>query len=218
MIEENVKQILNEVPAAATVVAATKGRSVDQIREAIQAGITIVGESYVQEAQEKYLVIKSEVKWHFIGHLQKNKVKKAVKMFDMIQSLDSLELAELIDKECGKLNKVMPVLIEVNCAREPQKGGILPEAVKTFIAEALSFSHIRLGGLMTMGPLVEDEEILRPYFRETKRLFNVVKERYQDELLEWKYLSMGMSASYRCAIEEGANMIRLGEVIFGERT
>ena len=217
MIGERVKKILLQIPEGVTIVAATKGRSVEEIREAVEAGITVVGENYVQEAEKKYEVLKNKVKWHCIGHLQKNKVKKAVKMFDMIQSLDSLELAAVIDKECGKINKVMPALIEVNCARESQKTGILPEEVETFLKGALIFSHIKFQGLMTMGPFIDDEYLLKPYFKETKQLFDVLKERYKQELPQWQYLSMGMSNSYNCAIEEGANMVRLGTIIFGPR-
>jgi hypothetical protein len=216
MIRENIERILKEIPPYVEIVAATKKRSIPEILEAIDVGIKIIGENYVQDAERKYEVIGKRVSWHLIGHLQRNKVKRAVRLFDMIQTLDSLELAGLIDRECKKIGKIMPALVEINIAGEPQKSGILPQNLEEFIGEVVRFKNLRLCGLMTMGPWMEDPCGLRPYFKEAKRLFDRVSQIYGDTL-DWRYLSMGMSSSYRVAIEEGANMVRLGTVLFGPR-
>ena len=214
MISQNLQKIFEEIPQEVTVVAATKGRSVVQILEAVGAGIKIIGENYIQEAEQKLGVLGGRVSCHLIGHLQKNKVKRAVRLFDMIQSLDSLKLAALIDRECSAIKKVMPTLIEVNIAREEQKSGVKPEDLEEFVKKAAQFKNIKLQGLMTMGPLIDDQKRLGLYFQETKQLFDKVNQAFSD-LSDWKYLSMGMSLSFKIAIQEGANMIRLGTVIFG---
>ncbi|MCD6583667.1 MAG: YggS family pyridoxal phosphate-dependent enzyme [Candidatus Omnitrophica bacterium] len=217
MIRENVERILRQIPSYVEVVAATKKRTPSEILEAITAGIKIIGENYIQEAEKKIEVIGNKnVDWHFIGHLQKNKVKKAVRLFDMIQTLDSIELAQLLDKECKKIGKIMPVLIEINIAKESTKTGIFPDDLDSLVKEILPLENLKVMGLMTMGPLVEHSYQLRPYFREIKRLFDDIKEEYP-ALSDFKYLSMGMSSSFKVAIEEGANMIRLGTVIFDPR-
>ncbi len=212
MIKQNAKKVLNTLPKEVHLVVATKGRSPAQILEVIEAGIKIIGENYVQEAERKYKVIGKKVSWHLIGHLQKNKVKKALKIFDMIQTLDSIELAHLINKESYKINKRMPVLIEINIAKEPQKTGIFPEELEKFIKEVQELENLKLMGLMTMGALLSNPEDLRPYFKKTKELFERIKGKYA--LPDWKYLSMGMSSSYKIAIQEGANMVRIGRAIF----
>ncbi|RLB08887.1 MAG: YggS family pyridoxal phosphate-dependent enzyme [Deltaproteobacteria bacterium] len=216
MIRENVKKILSELPEGVLLVAAAKTRTPEEILEAIEAGVHIIGENYVQEAEKAYKVIGNKAEWHMIGHLQTNKVKKAVKIFDMIETVDSVKIANAIDKECKKLGKVMPVLVEVNSAEEPQKAGVMPDEVISFIQSISQLSNIRIKGLMTMGPLVDDPEELRPYFRKTKQLFEKIKEMNIPNV-EMKYLSMGMSDSYKVAIEEGANMVRIGTKIFGPR-
>ncbi|MCK4241345.1 MAG: YggS family pyridoxal phosphate-dependent enzyme, partial [Candidatus Atribacteria bacterium] len=152
MIKENVKKILDELPENVELVAAAKARTSEEIEEAIEAGIKIVGENYIQEAQRAWAVIGKKVKWHFIGHLQKNKVKKAVKIFDMIETVDSYDLAQEINKRCSQISKMMPVLIEVNSGREKQKFGVFPEDVLNLIKEISDFSNIKVIGLMTMGP------------------------------------------------------------------
>ena len=220
MIKEKVKELFSRIPSYVEVVVAAKKRSPQDIKEAIEAGIEIIGENYVQEAERKKVALAfldKKISWHLIGHLQKNKVKKAVKIFDLIQTLDSTELAELIDRECKKLNKVMPVMIEINIASEPQKSGVLPEDIVKFIDKFLKedFKYIKLTGLMTMGPFLKDREKLRPYFRKTKEIFEEIKNKYK-ELEELKYLSMGMSDDFHIALEEGSNMLRLGRIIFDE--
>lgn len=216
MIENNVKKIIEELPQGVNLIAASKERDIHQIEKAILAGVRIVGENYVREAREKFEIIGRKVKWHFIGHLQKNKAKIAVEMFDMIESLDSLSLADALNRECGKVNKIMPVLIEVNSASEVQKYGVLPEDARKFLNEILNFKNLKPAGLMTMGPWIERAEDLRPYFKKTKDLFDSIKGSYGDKV-GWDYLSMGMSGSYKVAIEEGSNMVRIGTAIFGER-
>lgn len=216
MIEERVKRILKNLPAKVELLVATKGRDVKDIECAIAGGVRLVGENYVKEASQKFIAIGHKVKWHLIGHLQTNKVKYAAKIFDLIETLDSFELANALDRECKKIGKIMPVLIEVNSAKETQKYGILPEEIEGFLEKISEFKHLSLQGLMTMGPWQEDPESLRPYFRKLRELFDKIKNNY-GSLLEWRYLSMGMSSSYKVAIEEGANIVRLGTVIFGER-
>jgi pyridoxal phosphate enzyme (YggS family) len=215
-IEQNVKRILNELPDGVRLVAAAKTREPREIQEAIEAGIRIIGENYVQEAERACRETGARVEWHFIGHLQKNKVKKAVEIFDMIETVDSTETAGEIDKRCGQAGRVMPVLIEVNSGREPQKHGVLPENTETVIREIAAFKNIHVRGLMTMGPPVAHPEDLRSCFSETKGLFDRIKQ-LNIPGVEMIYLSMGMTDSYRIALEEGANIIRIGSLIFGER-
>lgn len=216
MIEENVKRILEELPQGVELEAAAKARTPEEILRAAKAGVRIVGENYVQEAVEAYEVVGRQVKWHFIGHLQRNKVKKAVEIFDMVETLDSLELAEEIEKRCVQRSRVMPVLIEINSGREPQKFGVLPEDTEELLKAIMGFDHVKIQGLMTMGPMFGDPENARPYFVETKKLFNRIKTLNLSGV-EMNYLSMGMTNSYKVAIEEGANIVRIGTKIFGPR-
>ncbi|OGO18363.1 MAG: YggS family pyridoxal phosphate enzyme [Chloroflexi bacterium RBG_16_50_11] len=215
-IAENVRQLLAELPAGVQLVAAAKTRKPSEIMEAVEAGIRIIGENYVQEAEEAYQTIGKRVEWHCIGHLQKNKVKRAVELFDMIETVDSIEIAREIDKRCGQIGKTMPVLIEINSGREVQKAGVYPEKAEELITATADLKNIRVMGLMTMGPLTAQAEELRPHFRETKSLFDRMKELALPNM-EMKFLSMGMTDSYKMALEEGANMIRIGSRIFGQR-
>jgi pyridoxal phosphate enzyme (YggS family) len=205
-----------ELPAGVKLVAAAKTKTPAEIREAIEAGIKIIGENYVQEAEAAYREIGRKAEWHYIGHLQKNKVKKAVEIFDMIETVDSLELAAEIDKRCAQINKTLPILIEVNSGRETQKSGVLPEDAEKLLREISGLKNVRVAGLMTMGALTDRAEDSRPFFQETKKLFDRLKK-MDIPGTEMRYLSMGMSGSYRIAIEEGANMVRIGTRIFGER-
>ncbi len=215
-IKQNVRQILDELPANVQLVAAAKTREPWEILEAVEAGISIVGENYVQEAERAYQSIGRKVTWHFIGHLQKNKVKKAVALFDMIETVDSIEIAAEIDKRCAQVNKTMPVLIEINSGREKHKAGVHPENAGQLITAISHLKNIRIMGLMTMGPPVSRPEDSRPYFFETKQLFDQIKNMKLPNV-EMKHLSMGMTDSYRIAIEAGANLVRIGSKIFGER-
>lgn len=216
MIRQNVSQILSELPNGVELVAAAKTIQPEEILEAFEAGVKIVGENYVQEAERAYEVIGNKAKWHFIGHLQSNKVKKAVKVFDMIETVDSVEIAREIDKRCAQIGKIMPVLIEINSGREKQKSGVFPEKAEQLVTEISTCPNIRIMGLMTMGPRFGNPEDSRPYFVETKRIFDRIKKLNLPNV-EMRYLSMGMTNSYKIAIEEGANIIRVGSKIFGER-
>lgn len=216
MIAENVKKILRELPEGVKLVAAAKTRTPEEILRAAEAGITIVGENYVQEARKAFELVGHRVKWHFIGHLQGNKVKKAVEIFDMIETLDSIELAAEINKRCLRIGKIMPVLIEINSGKEKQKFGIWPEDAESLILQAAKFNNITIQGLMTMGPAFGNPEDARPYFVKTKRLFDKLKA-LDIPGIEMKFLSMGMTNSYQVAIQEGGNMVRIGTKIFGPR-
>jgi PLP dependent protein len=215
-IEQNVKQLLSELPDNVQLVAAAKTMDVSKVIEAIEAGVGIIGENYIQEAEEIYKVIGNRIKWHFIGHLQRNKVKKAMVIFDMIETVDSLEIASEINNKCSLINKVMPVLVEVNSGCEEQKTGISPDCAESFIKEISVLKCIRVMGLMTMGPITGDPEEIRPYFVKTGEVFERIK-RLDLPGVEMKYLSMGMTNSYKIAIEEGANIVRIGSKIFGQR-
>ena len=199
------------------LVAAAKTREPHEILAAVEAGVQIIGENYVQEVERAYEIIGNRVKWHFIGHLQKNKIKKAVQLFDMIETVDSVDLARAIDSRCAQIGKVMPVLIEINSGREKQKSGVLPEDAEQLVRDIAGFNNVRVAGLMTMGPQLGNPEDSRPYFVETRRVFNAIG-RLDLPDVEMKYLSMGMTNSYRVALEEGANMVRIGTRIFGERS
>ena len=215
-IRHNATRILDELPENVCLVAAAKTRTPEEVREAVEAGVKIIGENYVQEAEKAYEVIGNKVEWHFIGHLQKNKAKKAIAIFDMIETVDSVELAREIDKRCEQAGKTMPVLIEINSGREIQKSGVYPEDAERLIREISNLDRVRVKGLMTMGPMYGNPEKARPYFRETRNVFDKIKGLAIPNV-EMKYLSMGMTNSYHVALEEGANMVRIGSKIFGER-
>ena len=215
-IKENVQKILSELPKGVELVAAAKTRSAEEVLEAIESGVKIIGENYVQEAERVCAAVGNKVSWHFIGHLQKNKVKKAVCLCDMVETVDSVEMAKEIDKRCRQISKVMPVLIEINSGREEQKSGVLPEDTEKLIRDISGLQNVMVMGLMTMGPFSGNPEDARPYFVETKKIFDKIRE-FSLPNVEMKYLSMGMTNSYKVALEEGANMIRIGTKIFGER-
>ncbi len=215
-ITQNVKQILKELPGGVQLLAAAKATKPGDILEAIEAGVKIIGENYVQEAGGARTEVTKEAEWHFIGHLQKNKVKKAVAIFDVIETVDSVELAREIDVRSAQIGKVMPVLIEINSGREPQKAGVYPENAVLLVSEMATLKNIRVMGLMTMGPRSGDPEESRPYFVATRKIFDSLKKLHLPRV-EMKYLSMGMSNSYKIALEEGANIVRIGSKIFGER-
>jgi len=216
VIAENVRRLLAELPTGVRLMAAAKARRPAEVLEAVEAGVLLIGENYVQEAAQALAVIGRRAEWHFIGHLQTNKVRAAVEVFDMIETVDSLRLGREIDKRSAEAGKLMPVLIEVNSGREPQKFGVPPQEVAGLARELAGLAHLRLEGVMTMGRLDGDPEKSRPDFQETKHVY--------DQLhgltipgVRLTTLSMGMTESYRVAIEEGANLVRLGTRIFGPR-
>ncbi len=216
MTRQNVRRILSELPRGVQLVAAAKTRTPVEVLAVVAAGVKIIGENYVQEAERAYEAVGSGAKWHFIGHLQGNKAKKAVRLFDMIETVDSLKIAEEIDKWCAQIGKVMPVLVEVNSGREKQKSGVLPERTEELIREISALKNIKVMGLMTMGPRLGNPEDARPYFVGTRKIFEAIKKLNLPSV-QMKYLSMGMSNSYQVALEEGANIVRIGSKLFGER-
>jgi pyridoxal phosphate enzyme (YggS family) len=215
-IRENIGELLKELPQGAELAAAAKGRTPDEVLQAVEAGVKVIGENYVQEAEQARAAIGDKAAWHMIGHLQKNKVKKAVALFDMIETVDSIELAREVDKRCAEIGRVMPVLVEVNSGREEQKAGVLPENTEQLVREISRLPNVRVMGLMTMGPRFGNPEDSRPYFVITRQLFQRIKALKLPNV-EMKYLSMGMTNSYKIALEEGANLVRIGTKIFGER-
>lgn len=216
-IEESVAEILNSLPPGVLLVAAAKTRTPEEVQAAIRAGIKIIGYNYVQEAERMYQIVAgNSVKWYMIGHLQRNKVKKAVKLFDMIETIDSVQLAEAVNKRCTREEKIMPVLIEINSGKESNKTGVLPEKVDELVTRIRGLPHLRVQGLMTMGPRFGNPEEARPYFKATKAAFDRLSKAGIPNV-EMRYLSMGMSNSYQIAIEEGANIVRIGTRLFGER-
>ena len=211
MIEASVIEIRHSLPPGVLLVAAAKTRLPSEVRAAIHAGIKIVGYNYVQEAESMYQIIGNEVQWHMIGHLQRNKVKKAVKLFDMIETIDSVQLAEAVNSRCALIDKVMPVLIEINSGKESNKTGVLPENIDKLIMQIHDLPNLRVQGLMTMGPRFGNPEDARPYFKATRSAFDRLSQAGIPNV-EMRHLSMGMSNSYKIAIEEGANIIRVGTV------
>ncbi|MBW2005798.1 MAG: YggS family pyridoxal phosphate-dependent enzyme, partial [Deltaproteobacteria bacterium] len=168
-IQQNVARLLAELPDDVELVAAAKTRTPEEILEAVKAGIKIIGENYVKDAKEAYEVVGKRVKWHFIGTLQKHNIRRNVlEIFDMIETVDSFDIARQIDKKCAQIGKIMPILIEVNSGREPQKSGVLPEDVEKLVRGISSLRNIKIMGLMTMGPRFGNAEDSRPYFVETR--------------------------------------------------
>lgn len=205
---------VNKKPEDITLVAVTKYASMVLIEEAIRNGITDIGENKVQDAVEKYSYIKSPVRWHMVGHLQTNKVKKAVEIFDWVHSLDSLNLAEELNKRLDLLGKKLKVLLQVNVSREESKYGVKPESAADLAKEILGFPQLELRGLMTIAPLSNNPEDSRPYFKKLRLLASDIEGKIGRKM---EYLSMGMTDDFEVAIEEGANIVRIGRGIFGER-
>ncbi|MHB8773213.1 MAG: YggS family pyridoxal phosphate-dependent enzyme [Syntrophales bacterium] len=202
--------------AAVRLMAVTKTVDDARIGEAIRAGVEIIGENYVQEAKQKIETLGKSCQWHFIGRLQTNKAKYAVHLFDMIHSVDRLELAAEIDRRARLAGRVMPVLIEVNLAGEATKSGVPPAGAAELVRAAAALENLAVSGLMTMPPFFDDPEEARPYFGALREL----RDRLAAEAIpraELRELSMGMSGDYAVAVEEGATIVRVGRAIFGER-
>ena len=220
-IAEIYQRLRSEIPAHVTIVPAAKTRSAQEMLEVIEAGATDLGHNYVQEAELARQALGSaadRVRWHLIGHLQANKINKALQVFDVFQTVDSLETARAIDVRAARLDRVVPVYIEVNSAVEESKSGVAPdlETIAGLASGVCALEHVRLEGLMTMGPLSADEEAVRRAFRKTRHLFDQLRVLdLPGACLET--LSMGMTDSYRIAIEEGATMVRPGTIVFGSR-
>lgn len=226
-IEEKVNKIFNDIPDNVQVVGAAKSQSPLAVEKAVEAGLKIIGENYIKDAKEVYHRIKDKAQLHFIGIPDKAKHdllrRKNLKMFDMIETINSVEIAKELNEMCIKIDKVMPVLIEINSGEEKQKAGVLPDDTIEVIKEISNFKNIKVMGLMTMGSTPhqsmedpKDRERAKRCFKKTKKLFDQIKE-LDIPNIEMKYLSMGMSNSYHIAIREGANLIRVGSKIFGSR-
>jgi len=201
-------------PEKIKLVAVTKTATIEQIIEAISAGVKIIGENKVQEAKEKYQILSADIEWHLVGHLQTNKVKYAIEIFDLIHSVDSIKLAKEIDRRSQQFGMITNVLVEVNVSGEETKYGIKPEEVEPFLKEISEFSRIKVRGLMTIAPIAEDQEEVRPYFRKLRELSEEIKSQHIKNV-KMDYLSMGMTEDFEVAIEEGANIVRIGRGIFG---
>ncbi|MBI4620746.1 MAG: YggS family pyridoxal phosphate-dependent enzyme [Desulfobacterales bacterium] len=203
-------------PGEVKLVAVSKTVGVKEIKDAISAGVTILGESYIQEAKEKIEEIGHQVQWHMIGHLQTNKVKQAINLFDMIHSVDRIGLAEEIDKRTKQSGKRVSVLIQVNISQETTKSGIERDRAISLVSKVAKLTNIKVEGLMTMPPYFDDPEDARPYFKSLRELKGEIeRERFGN--ISMKELSMGMSNDFEIAIEEGATIVRIGTAIFGER-
>jgi len=222
-IKENLLRVMERIEKAALevgrepgdikLVAVSKTVEVERIKEAIEAGVSILGENYVQEAQKKIEEIGRTVSWHFIGHLQSNKAKYAVSLFDMIHSLDSISLAEELNRRAEKEGRTMNVMIEVNLSGEATKFGAEEARTLDIARRVLNLHHLSLVGLMTMPPYFDDPRLSRPYYIRLREL----KEKMIKEGIPVKELSMGMSNDFEIAIEEGATFVRVGTAIFGAR-
>jgi len=200
-------------PNEIKLVAVSKTVEAARIKEAIEAGASILGENYVQEAQKKIEEIGHPVSWHFIGHLQSNKAKYAIRLFDMIHSLDSIPLAEELNRRAEQADRIIKVMVEVNLSKEATKFGTDEEAVLNLAKRIHHLNHLSLEGLMTMPPYFDSPEMSRPYYTALREL----KERMVKEGVSVKELSMGMSNDFETAIEEGATYVRVGTAIFGAR-
>ena len=215
-IKESIQKRHNIISQDVLLVAVTKNHDVEAMREAIDAGATVIGENRVQEASQKYAVLDRNVTWHLIGHLQTNKVKHAVKIFDMIESVDSIKLAEAINKEAAKLGKVQKILVQVNLVKEASKTGVYLEDLPELLTAIDGMDNLKLMGLMFIAPIAENPEDVRPMFNQMYNLFTKVQKMPLTHA-DIKYLSMGMTHDYQIAIEEGANIVRVGTAIFGPR-
>jgi pyridoxal phosphate enzyme (YggS family) len=219
-VRERIRRVAescNRDPDSIRLVAVSKTVPAEKVKAAIEAGATILGENYVQEAREKFdLLVHYPVSWHFIGHLQSNKAKYAVRLFDLIHSVDSLKLARALDKEAKKVEKIQAILLQVNISAEDTKSGISAEEAPGLISEISQLENLSIKGLMTMPPYFYQPEKARPYFAALRELRDRLKKQsitavHMDEL------SMGMTGDFEVAIEEGATLVRIGTAIFGER-
>ena len=227
MLKENLDHVEEEIRKACersgrsreevTLIAVSKTKPVSMLEEAYGLGVRVFGENKVQELVEKYDALPEDIEWHMIGHLQRNKIKYIIGKAALIHSVDSFRLAEAIDKEAAKQNTAARILIEVNVAREESKFGLMPEAVPEFVDKVSEFAHLKVEGLMTIAPFVENPEENRPIFAYLRKLsVDIAKKNAHNTNMS--VLSMGMTNDYQVAVEEGATMVRVGTGIFGERS
>ena len=228
MIGEQIQKVRAEIMAARArrthvskdapveLIAVTKNHPVAAMQEAIDAGIMNIGENRIQEALDKAETLEREVKWHLIGHLQTNKAKYAVRQFDLIHSVDSVHLAQAVNRAAEKFGKVQNILVQINLAREESKSGVYREDLDELLAAIDGMDSVRLQGFMCIAPNYENVEQCRPLFREMYELFRQMKAA-GPRTADIRYLSMGMTHDYGIAVEEGANLVRVGTAIFGAR-
>ncbi len=220
MLKDNLNHVIENIHKSCknevTLIAVSKTKPAEMIQELYDAGCRNFGENKVQELIDKYEILPKDICWHMIGHLQRNKVKYIVDKVSLIHSVDSLRLAQTIEKEAEKKNCVVDILIEINMAREESKYGIYPEELEALLREISHLSHIRVKGLMTVAPNVKNPEENRKIFTEMKKLSVDIAKKNIDNII-MSILSMGMSNDYNIAVEEGANMVRVGTSIFGAR-
>lgn len=225
-VRENIQNVQDRIASAAQrvgrdvnlieLVAISKTKPVSLIDEAIDLGITDIGENQVQEARNKHSQVNRPVRWHLVGHLQTNKVKQALQIFDLIHSVDSIRLLTEINRRSCQLNRQTDVLIEVNTSGEESKYGLQPNEVPSFMESALECTHVRINGLMTIGKFVPEPEEVRPSFTLLRKIQETIDSQGYPKV-QMRFLSMGMTNDFEVAIEEGANMVRIGSAIFGER-
>ena len=227
MISEKLREVKENIEVAKAkrsfdkdqevlLIAVTKNHDIYAMREAIDAGVTDIGENRIQEAKEKFETLDRDVTWHLIGHLQTNKAKQAVKIFDIIHSVDSLHLAEAVNNAAANIGKIQKVLVQVNLAKEASKSGIYAEDMEELLYKVDEMPNLQLMGLMCIAPNYENVEDCRPLFAKMHEIYNRVKE-MDFQTANIVYLSMGMTHDYQIAIEEGSNMVRVGTGIFGPR-
>jgi PLP dependent protein len=225
-VRDNISEIRKRIARAAEracrqvseirLMAVTKTVDDRRIREAVAAGVEILGENYVQEAKRKIDLMGRSAEWHLIGHLQTNKAKYAARLFDMIHSIDRIEVAQELNRRCLQCGRIMKVLVEVNVSGEASKRGITTEGALPLVRGLAAMENLSVKGLMTMAPWFDDPEAARPYFAALCSLRNRIREA-QIPRIEMKELSMGMSGDYEVAVEEGATIVRIGRFLFGER-
>jgi len=225
-IAENLAQVKERIanaairsdrsPESVKLVGVTKTVDIERIQAAVSAGLQILGENYVQEARDKIEQVGEQAKWHFVGRLQTNKAKYAVKLFDLIQTVDSMKLAVELNRRAKPLGRVIPILIQLNLAGEETKGGIDRAEALSLVRQISELPHLQVRGLMTMPPFFNDPERARPYFRQLRELSQEIAAAGVPGV-EMTEISMGMSGDFEAAIEEGATLVRVGTAIFGER-
>ncbi len=226
MLKENLEYVESQIWEACersgrlreevTLIAVSKTKPVSVLKEAYDLGVRVFGENKVQELADKYEELPKDIRWHMIGHLQRNKVKYIIDKVELIHSVDSLRLAETIEKEAAKHNITANILIEVNVAKEESKFGLMPEELDEFVSEVAKFPHIQVQGLMTIAPFVDDPEENRGIFQRLRKLSVDIAAKNVDNITMC-ILSMGMTNDYTVAVEEGAAMVRVGTGIFGAR-
>lgn len=212
---EDAARLAGRDPADIRLVGVTKTVGLDRLKFAVAAGQTLFGENYVQEAKTKIATLGPGLTWHFIGHLQSNKARAAVELFDLIHSVDRISLAQALEQAAAQRDKVQDILLQVNLAGEVSKSGTAPEHAQDLLREISKMSHLRVLGLMTMPPWFDDPERVRPYFRDLRELRDRLRDLHLADLPE---LSMGMTGDFEVAVAEGATLVRIGTAIFGQRS